>query len=415
MSKAIGSGMSNIAEYLGVSLSTSDKIPIPKHKLEKFYEMESLLINIRRDYKNFDLNSWLICNDLKGKTEREIFISLSEQYNKNIIRNKKCLNSIDKLSPLIKEKLSNDNYPTDSLSDFFHEVKQSIIIGKNDYLDVFKSIFSNYMDYVRELRTAITSLSKYTKAGKKDGYIAVNFIEFTRVLESFKNEYNRKNKEKLFFNTKFFFEYQYDGSYIRQLNNHKINYSNKKQVDHALNAISKLLMDVKGIIPAKRENLLSEWNNIDVDFFYYISLNELNKILDIVNDKISKEKEMTNDEIESKRESFINEYVNEYPKIVSNIFNIDKKTILKQAEFYANENIEKLKKERDEKRFKNVLQTEFDLFKKSLDALEKKINTNLDELSKKYSSANSNYDNFVKIVSSTINALLEMAKGFLRF
>lgn len=65
--------------------------------------------------------------------------------------------------------------------------------------------------------------------------------------------------------------------------------------------------------------------------------------------------------------------------------------------------------------FTDKLQTEFDLFKKSLDSLEKKINANLDELSKKYSSANSNYDNFVKIVSSSINTLLEMAKGFLRF
>ncbi|WP_109402412.1 hypothetical protein [Proteus terrae] len=76
MSKAIDSGMSNIAEYLEVSLSTSDGISIPKRKIKNFDEMESLLINIRRDYKNFDLNSWLICNDLKGKTEREIFISL---------------------------------------------------------------------------------------------------------------------------------------------------------------------------------------------------------------------------------------------------------------------------------------------------------------------------------------------------
>ncbi|MEQ4794651.1 IpaD/SipD/SspD family type III secretion system needle tip protein, partial [Klebsiella variicola subsp. variicola] len=65
-------------------------------------------------------------------------------------------------------------------------------------------------------------------------------------------------------------------------------------------------------------------------------------------------------------------------------------------------------------KYKNILQTEFDLFKKSLDVLEKKINSNLDELSKKFSTANSNYDNFVKIVSSTMNTLLEMAKGFLR-
>lgn len=62
-----------------------------------------------------------------------------------------------------------------------------------------------------------------------------------------------------------------------------------------------------------------------------------------------------------------------------------------------------------------MLQTEFDLLKKTLDSFEKGINTNLDELSKKYSAANSNYDNFVKIVSSTMNTLLEMAKGFLHF
>ncbi|MBG3012941.1 IpaD/SipD/SspD family type III secretion system needle tip protein [Proteus faecis] len=43
------------------------------------------------------------------------------------------------------------------------------------------------------------------------------------------------------------------------------------------------------------------------------------------------------------------------------------------------------------------------------------MNTNLNELSKKYSAENSNYDYFVKIVSSTMNVLLEMAKEFLRF
>lgn len=80
----------------------------------------------------------------------------------------------------------------------------------------------------------------------------------------------------------------------------------------------------------------------------------------------------------------------------------------------ANEEIKRLKKERDEEKFNNMLQTEFDLFKKSIDALEKKVNTNLDELSKKYSSANSNYDNFIKIITNSINSLLDMAKNFLR-
>nr|WP_269819634.1 IpaD/SipD/SspD family type III secretion system needle tip protein [Proteus penneri] len=62
-----------------------------------------------------------------------------------------------------------------------------------------------------------------------------------------------------------------------------------------------------------------------------------------------------------------------------------------------------------------LLSSEFNLLKNGMDAFEKNINSNLDELSKKYSAANSNYDNFVKIVSSTMNTLLEMSKGFLRF
>lgn len=45
------------------------------------------------------------------------------------------------------------------------------------------------------------------------------------------------------------------------------------------------------------------------------------------------------------------------------------------------------------------------LTKENLESLSKEIDNKL----------NSNYDNFVKIVSSTMNTLLEMAKGFLRF
>lgn len=38
----------------------------------------------------------------------------------------------------------------------------------------------------------------------------------------------------------------------------------------------------------------------------------------------------------------------------------------------------------------------------------------LDEMSQRYNAANANYDNFVKILSSTINAMLDSAKSFLR-
>ncbi len=412
MPKALYSRIHNRAEKLNVSLSASDNVSTFKDKIEKFDEIDNLLINIRRDYKDFDLNNWLNCNNLNGKTEREIFISLSEQYNKNLIGNKKCLNLIDELSPLIKNKLSNENYPTDSLSDFFHEVKQSIIVGKNDYLDVLKSIFSNYMDYVRELREELTSITQYTKAGYKDGTILVNYCDFRAKLESFKERYNKKSEDKKsedkkFFHIEILFESENKGGYSRKIDNQKIYYKNKEQINSAMNIIDKFLKEIKGI------KIDKSGKDLSFSFTGSIVFEEFDRFLNIIAEKESKEKKLTEDELQEKRKNYIKDLKDELFYKMS--FGNTKKILEQSFEAQADEKMKEWRKENDERVMSNVLQTEFDLFKKSLDALEKKMNTNLDELSKKYSSANSNYDNFVKIVSNTMNTLLEMAKGFLRF
>ncbi|WP_233063831.1 IpaD/SipD/SspD family type III secretion system needle tip protein [Proteus terrae] len=407
MPKVLYSRMYNRAEKLNVSSSASDNVSTFKDKIEKFDEIDNLLINIRRDYKDFDLNNWLNCNNLNGKTEREIFISLSEQYNKNLIGNKKCLNLIDELSPLIKNKLSNENYPTDSLSDFFHEVKQSIIVGKNDYLDVLKSIFSNYMDYVRELREELTSITQYTKAGYKDGTILVNYCDFRAKLESFKERYNKKSEDKKFFHIEILFESENKGGYSRKIDNQKIYYKNKEQINSAMNIIDKFLKEIKGI------KIDKSGKDLSFSFTGSIVFEEFDRFLNIIAEKESKEKKLTEDELQEKRKNYIKDLKDELFYKMS--FGNTKKILEQSFEAQADEKMKEWRKENDERVMSNVLQTEFDLFKKSLDALEKKMNTNLDELSKKYSSANSNYDNFVKIVSNTMNTLLEMAKGFLRF
>lgn len=407
MPKVLYSRMYNRAEKLNVSSSASDNVSTFKDKIEKFDEIDNLLINIRRDYKDFDLNNWLNCNNLNGKTEREIFISLSEQYNKNLIGNKKCLNLIDELSPLIKNKLSNENYPTDSLSDFFHEVKQSIIVGKNDYLDVLKSIFSNYMDYVRELREELTSITQYTKAGYKDGTILVNYCDFRAKLESFKERYNKKSEDKKFFHIEILFESENKGGYSRKIDNQKIYYKNKEQINSAMNIIDKFLKEIKGI------KIDKSGKDLSFSFTGSIVFEEFDRFLNIIAEKESKEKKLTEDELQEKRKNYIKDLKDELFYKMS--FGNTKKILEQSFEAQADEKMKEWRKENDERIMSNVLQTEFDIFKKSLDALEKKMNTNLDELSKKYSSANSNYDNFVKIVSNTMNTLLEMAKGFLRF
>ncbi|MEQ5349515.1 IpaD/SipD/SspD family type III secretion system needle tip protein [Proteus sp. WDL240414] len=405
MAKAIDSGMSNIASHSKIYSSDNNVVSTSKNEKTVLDDMNELLINIRREKKDFDLEHWISCNNLKGKTEREIYVSLSAQYDKNVIFHNQCLNTIKKLEPIIKDEIADAGYSTDSLSDFFYEVKQSIVVGKNDYLDVLKDVFSNYMNYVRDLREAITSIIQYTKAGKKDGYIAINYIELKKILENVKKEYQEKLREKSFFYTKILFEYQNDGNYIRKIGKNLISYKDKEQIHQSLNAIEKLLTDIKGIKVIKENHASEIKNDIGLNFIGHIDFDDLDNFLSKINTDISMDGVLSDAEIEKKREQLL--YDN------TSLFG------LVRPGFDIEEEMRKVKEDnenkKEEAKYKNILQTEFDLFKKSLDSLEKRMNSNLDELSKKYSSANSNYDNFVKIVSSTMNTLLEMAKGFLRF
>ncbi len=405
MAKAIDSGMSNIASHSKIYSSDNNVVSTSKNEKNVLDDMNELLINIRREKKDFDLEHWISCNNLKGKTEREIYVSLSAQYDKNVIFHNQCLNTIKKLEPIIKDEIADAGYSTDSLSDFFYEVKQSIVVGKNDYLDVLKDVFSNYMNYVRDLREAITSIIQYTKAGKKDGYIAINYIELKKILENVKKEYQEKLREKSFFYTKILFEYQNDGNYIRKIGKNLISYKDKEQIHQSLNAIEKLLTDIKGIKVIKENHASEIKNDIGLNFIGHIDFDDLDNFLSKINTDISMDGVLSDAEIEKKREQLL--YDN------TSLFG------LVRPGFDIEEEMRKVKEDnenkKEEAKYKNILQTEFDLFKKSLDSLEKRMNSNLDELSKKYSSANSNYDNFVKIVSSTMNTLLEMAKGFLRF
>lgn len=58
--------------------------------------MKELLINIKREENDFDLNNWISCNNLKRETEMKMYVSLSVQYDKNIISDNQGLNAIKK-------------------------------------------------------------------------------------------------------------------------------------------------------------------------------------------------------------------------------------------------------------------------------------------------------------------------------
>ncbi|NBN74093.1 IpaD/SipD/SspD family type III secretion system needle tip protein [Proteus sp. G2615] len=311
-------------------------------------DMEFLLSDIKNEYNNIYLENPDGYRKLKGVKETEKVYFLSEQYNINNINKDRALINTRSTFQTIQNNLSVQN-PTDSLNDLFDNVKQSIIAGKNDYLDVLKDIFSKYMEYVRELREILSELGKSTKAGSKDGYINVNLDDLVNKLAILK----MKIDSSKFFSLWMYFYKENDGRYYRVINNEKIYYPNNHEVDNSAMALEKLLNQIKGIKSKKNDNSATVRPDISFLFDVSLDLSGLDKLMD---------------------------YLNNIP-VGGN----------------------------------DMLQTEFDLLKKTLDSFEKGINTNLDELSKKYSAANSNYDNFVKIVSSTMNTLLEMAKGFLHF
>ena len=328
----------------------------------------------------------------------------------NLIRNISTIQQVEL-------KVNNNTPPVShSLRDFFSEVKSTIVAGKNDYLDVLKNNFSSYMNYVNDLRDIISTLTQYTKSASKDGYISVNFKLFHEKLSEIKNKYENMTGESSFFYAHFIFEHDNHGVYTREINGNKLSYRNKNQVHDAIMTIEKVLKELKGIQITKVDKEIKE--NIDIKLIANIDLSDFNKFIDSIDTSVSEIKGILSDEELKKKEEEITKKHNDWA-IVGSSFGVPVVLNRESINILIDCEVEQIRVENDRKKeeakYRNILQTEFDLFKKSLDTLEKRINTNLEELSKKYSAANSNFDNFIKIVSSTMNTLLEMAKGFLRF
>lgn len=328
----------------------------------------------------------------------------------NLIRNISTIQQVEL-------KVNNNTPPVShSLRDFFSEVKSTIVAGKHDYLDVLKNNFSSYMNYVNDLRDVISTLTQYTKSASKDGYISVNFKLFHEKLSEIKNKYENMTGENSFFYAHFIFEHDNHGVYTREINGNKLSYRNKNQVHDAIMTIEKVLKELKGIQITKVDKEIKE--NIDIKLIANIDLSDFNKFIDSIDTSVSEIKGILSDEELKKKEEEITKKHNDWA-IVGSSFGVPVVLNRESINILIDCEVEQIRVENDRKKeeakYRNILQTEFDLFKKSLDTLEKRINTNLEELSKKYSAANSNFDNFIKIVSSTMNTLLEMAKGFLRF
>lgn len=322
----------------------------PNNIVENIERNEDYLAS-KKLIKDFDVS--FVNNPNYNKIADSLFKYVENQkYHSSKLESKNILSSISKIEKA--ETLDNNDKKKfiDSLGDLFDDIKLTINTGKSDYLDVLKDLFSNYMDFVSEIRTLLSKLSEAAKAATKEGRINIHLENFYNELQGLRLKYSGK----ALLNLDLFFKIDKDGNYYREIKGEKIFYNNKHDINTAMNALGNLLEGIKGV-------KVNKFNGEGSDH-----------------------------------------YIDPYLEFLFNV----------QIDFTDLESLLKSLKDKG-LGSQDILQTEFDLLKKMLDSFEKKLNNNLDEFSKKYSTANSNYDNFVKIVSSTINILLEMAKGFLRF
>ena len=342
-----------------------------------------------------------------NKSPKESEIINENHYTRNVNNARQLEKNIDYFQKIEAEIDKDDFSTSDSLRDFFNEVKMSIVTGKNDYLDILKTVFSNYMSYTNDLREAISSLSQYSTAADKEGYISVNFQAFKDKLSLVKHKYKELKDENTILYSNLHFEYKENHGYSRLIGKNRVFYKNSNLIQDAIHSIERVLIDLKGINTRKTENKIALRNNdINVIFSCNVDFTDLNKFIKEINTVPTEVKGILSDQdLEEKRRALKKDNTS-ILGFVRPGFNIENE----MREIIKENNLKKEKVQ-----YRNILQTEFDLFKKSLDSLEKKINSNLEELSKKYSTANSNFDNFVKIISSTMTTLLEMAKSFLRF
>ncbi|EST57574.1 hypothetical protein K151_2569 [Proteus hauseri ZMd44] len=169
-------------------------------------------------------------NDFIPKSSLGLISDYSLKEEAIINRNKYARNSnnarileqeISKIQYADSKINSRSNSNADSLHDFFKEVKDSIVTGKNDYLDVLKDVFSNYMDFANELREILASISKFVSAGSDDNHINFKRKDFYKKLKEFIDKYSSIPNNDLYLG-ELIFQQDSNGRYYREINGEKI-------------------------------------------------------------------------------------------------------------------------------------------------------------------------------------------------
>lgn len=243
-----------------------------------------------------------------------------------------------------------------SLGELFNDISYTLTDAKKNYLDFFRESFQKYMEFFREISTYFTRLSDYVKESDDTNKVKLNYSNMYRAILKLKTKYAEEPSNIL---------YEQEMRFTNVGNKYRLVGDNTGKEYSESEAL------------AMMKAFRNKFDNVAVGTKVEAS--------DSAESTSTLTKGLT-----------IKLKIDITP--VDSAFEVVRQIFLGTEPHIA---------EISQVRF-NTVNTAFDSAKKDLQAT-------LDELSQKYSTANSNYDNFVKILSNTMNAMLDTAKGFLRF
>lgn len=243
-----------------------------------------------------------------------------------------------------------------SLGDLFNDISHTLTDAKKNYLDFYRESFQKYMEFFREISAYFTRLSDYVKESNDTNKVKLEYKKMFRAIKALKEKYEKEPSNILYKQEMRFTKVDNEYRLIGDNSGKKYSESEALAMMKAFrNKFDNVAVGTKVEASASAVSTSTLENGLTIKL--KIDIKPVDSAYEVVR-QIFLHKEPEIDEIS-------------------------------QVRF-------------------NTVNTAFDSAKKDLQAT-------LDELSQKYSTANSNYDNFVKILSNTMNAMLDTAKGFLRF
>lgn len=253
-----------------------------------------------------------------------------------------------------QQTLAENNY--NSLIVVFNDIQQTIRDANKSYLHCYRDIFKNSMEKFQEISGLLSDVSNYVSESSKDNFIT---LKQQKMLKDLRQLHAKLSQEPdgIIYQQEIKFIKLAEGDYQKVGDNSGVHYTETQAL---------------ALMKSYRQSFEQK-----------------------VTGTLMKAPDLAQINAESLTQGIIIK-IKIDPKPLARVIQV-----VENLQLPATDNLE-------------ISQARFNLINTAIDTTKKDYQAMLDEMSQRYNTANANYDNFVKILSSTINAMQDSAKSFLR-